>query len=194
MRAKRFVLASVEAVDALAVAVVIPLLPAMAERCGLGVPGAVALIVVPLTAAALAAAWLLRLSERWGRKSVLVATCLVTAEALFVLAWAGDVFMLFMSRLATGVAAGNVLVAEAARRDLQSDDERQPASHPAVTTIALGVGALAGVGLGLLLKGAGTSAVGYTAGAIAVISLFSVLAIVHETVPLSERRRSLRSE
>jgi hypothetical protein len=36
--------------------------------------------------------------------------------------------------------------------------------------------------------------VGYTAGAIAVVSLFSVLVIVRETVPLSERRRSLRSE
>jgi MFS family permease len=176
------VLSSVEFVDALALGILLPVLPAVTVRFALGRAGGAALAVLPFLAALIAATWLGPLSSRWGRKSVLVATCLVSTEALFVLAWAGDVYMLTLSRFATGVAAGNVAVAEAARRDAEG---WEPGARLRPAALSLALGLLAGVLLGVL----GTSAGGYAAGAIAVASLVSVVALLRETLPLTSRGR-----
>ncbi len=187
MRRDDLVLGSVEFADLLAIGLLLPLLPQMARRFGLGVPGAAALVAVPVITALLAAVWLGPLSARWGRKSVLVGTCLVTAEALFVLAWAGDAFMLFMARLATGVAAGNVAVVEASRRDLSREAEAGPSWKPAGWS--LGAGLATGVVIGAVVGGASASAAAYAGGAVAVASLVGVVALLHETLPVSERAR-----
>ena len=182
MRRARFILAFVQFVDVLALGVIVVTIPATAGRFGLAPWAAVAtLLIVPVTAA-LAAPPLRRASDRWGRKPVLVATGLLTAEALFVAAWAADVYMLVLSRLALGVAVADVAVVVAAGTDLV---RHHGAGRERLPFAARGylLGAVGAPLLTFALSPFGYGGPAYGGAVLAVIALIEVVALFEETCP-----------
>jgi DHA1 family tetracycline resistance protein-like MFS transporter len=137
-----------------------------------------------------AAPLLLGASERWGRKPVLVATGLLTAEALFVAAWASDVYMLFVSRVALGIAVADVAVVVAAGADLVRRHGAAP-EPLALGARGYALGLLGGPVLALALSPYGYGVPAYVAAVLAVVALIEVVALFEETRPAQAGGRAL---
>ncbi|MHB8594403.1 MAG: MFS transporter, partial [Acidimicrobiales bacterium] len=112
------------AVDLLGFGIVIPLLPLYARRLGAG-PEAVGLLLAAFSAAQLVAAPVLgRISDRVGRKPVLVVSLIGTALASLLTGVAGSLWLLFVARVVDGASGGSVAVAQAAAADMTSSGDR----------------------------------------------------------------------
>lgn len=111
-------------VDALALTLIIPILPAYGVRLG-GDALAISAVAAAYPLAQLFGAPLMgALSDRFGRKPLLVASLLGSCAGYLVMALAGSVEMLVIARLIDGLSGGNVAVAYAVLADSTEPEER----------------------------------------------------------------------
>jgi DHA1 family tetracycline resistance protein-like MFS transporter len=98
-------------VDLLGFSLILPLLPFYASDFGAN-PTQVGLLVATYAAGQLVGSPVLgRLSDRFGRRPVLLLSILGTFIGFLMLGFATTLWMLFVSRLLDGVTGGNVSVA-----------------------------------------------------------------------------------
>lgn len=90
-----------------------------------------------------------RISDRVGRRPVLLATVVVSAFAQLATGFVGSVVALSAVRFVAGLAAGNISVAQACIADLTSPRERS--RFMILIGVAFGAGFAVGPGLGALL-------------------------------------------
>ena len=93
------------------------------------------------------------LSDRLGRKRVLIGSIFVAAVAHAVFAFSTDLMMMFVARIVAGFAAGNFSVIMAIITDTTSQEER--ARWMGMLGAFVGLGFVAGPALGGLLSGVG---------------------------------------
>lgn len=118
------VLFSVVIIDLIGFGIVLPILPFYADA--FGASGVVLGLVLAIHAAmqfAFAPVWG-RLSDRIGRKPVMVMTMAGSAAALFLLAISDSVVWLFVARALSGLFAANISVATAYVTDVTAESER----------------------------------------------------------------------
>src|SRR4051812_6748486 len=65
-----------------------------------------------------------RLSDKYGRRPMLLISIIGTAVSFFMTAWAPNAFILFLSRALDGLTAGNIPVAFAVISDTTKPEER----------------------------------------------------------------------
>lgn len=111
-------------VDLLGLSIIIPLLPLYAARYG-----ADAFVVGLLSAAYpfmqfIGAPMLGRLSDRFGRRPVLLASQAGTLSGFILLAFANSLPLLFLSRIIDGLSGANIATAQAVVSDVTSDKTR----------------------------------------------------------------------
>lgn len=171
--------------DLLGFGMVLPLLPFYAERYGAS-PFGVAMLFASFSLAqfVFAPIWG-RLSDRVGRRPVLLGSIAgaVAAYALFALARSFTV--LLIARTASGVAAANYSIAQAYIADTTTPDER--ARGMGLLGAAFGLGFVLGPVLGGLAGMLGYAAVPATAGLLAAANFVLAWALVPESLP-PERR------
>src|SRR5579862_4333411 len=135
-------------VDILGLTIILPLLPFYAERLGAS-PVVVGLLVSTYAACQLVAGPLLgQMSDRVGRRPLLLVSQLGTFIGFLILAWAGFavlLWMVFLSRVIDGLTAGNLSLAQAYISDVTRPEER--AKSFGVIGIAFGIGFLIGPGI-----------------------------------------------
>lgn len=95
-----------------------------------------------------------RLSDRIGRRPVIVGSLLGNAVGFLTFAFALNVAMLFAARIITGIAAASVPTAQAYIAD--STDESNRAKGMAIIGLAFGLGLVLGPPIGGLLSSYGT--------------------------------------
>ncbi|WP_395647085.1 MFS transporter [Terricaulis sp.] len=133
-----------------------------------------------------------RLSDRIGRKPVLIIGLLGTAVSYIALAHVETIEAMFAARLASGLMAGNVGAAFAAAADLA--DDRTRARNMGLLGAAFAFGFIAGPALGALLVGAGEPTtedfanVCYMAGSLGFAAAVGALLLFRETLPPESRR------
>jgi DHA1 family tetracycline resistance protein-like MFS transporter len=138
-------------VDLIGFGIIIPLLPFFAEHFGAS-PFQVGLVMASYSAAQLVAAPLWgRISDRVGRRPVLLATLIGMAAGSVALAFTGSLPMLFAVRIATGFMAGNISTAFAYVADITAPETR--ARGMGLVGAAFGLGFIAGPAIGGLLAG-----------------------------------------
>ncbi|MCC7017456.1 MAG: MFS transporter [Rhodospirillales bacterium] len=138
-------------VDLIGFGIIIPLLPFFAEHFGAS-PFQVGLVMASYSAAQLVAAPLWgRLSDRVGRRPVLLATLIGMAAGSVALAFAESLSMLFAVRVMTGFMAGNISAAFAYVADITAPETR--ARGMGLVGAAFGLGFIAGPAIGGLLAG-----------------------------------------
>jgi DHA1 family tetracycline resistance protein-like MFS transporter len=160
-------------VDLLGLSIIIPLLPLYAARFN-----ADALTIGILQAAYpmmqfVGAPLLGRLSDRFGRKPVLVISQLGTLAGFILLGFANSLLLLFVSRIIDGLSGANLSTAQAAIADSTTDKTRTQGLG--LIGAAFGVGFVLGpIAAFLVLAASGQSyqAVAFTA---AFFSLLSIL-------------------
>jgi DHA1 family tetracycline resistance protein-like MFS transporter len=129
-------------VDILGLTIILPLLPFYAERLGAS-PFVVGLLVSIYAFCQLIAGPILgRISDRVGRKPVLLVSQLGTFIGFLILAFSGSLFWIFLARIVDGLTAGNITVAQAYISDVTEPKNRARAFG--IIGVSFGLGFLIG--------------------------------------------------
>jgi multidrug resistance protein len=173
MKGKLTVLMVTAFVDMLGLIIVYPLLPFYATRLGANAAVVGALVAAFSIAQLISApAWGF-MSDRYGRRPAILVGLLVSAVAYVIFAFAGSIWVLFISRIVQGLGGGTIGVVQAYVTDITEGKDRAKALGwlSAVTSL----GAVIGPAIGsLLVKFGGRSAPGLGSAVLcAMVSVFA---------------------
>lgn len=172
-------------VDMVSFSLVLPLLPYYARSFGANATLTGLIFSAYPLAQVLAAPLLGRLSDRWGRKPILVVSIAGTAGALLLLGFSNALWMLVVSRVLDGVTGGNISVAQAYMTDVTSESDRGKAFG--LIGAAFGVGFILGPAISGVLSGFGMHVPPFAAAGLALVNIALVLLILPESLT-AERR------
>jgi DHA1 family tetracycline resistance protein-like MFS transporter len=176
-------------IDLVGFGILIPILPTYAERFGAGGTEVGFLqAIFSLMQFLFAPVWG-RVSDRVGRKPVIVATAVGTSIAYVVFGLADALWLLFVSRAIAGVCGGNIATAQAYIADVTPPEERSRGM--AIIGAAFGLGFTLGPGLAALSQRLGPQAPFFIAAALAALN--AVWAAVAISEPERHRPRVRRS-
>jgi multidrug resistance protein len=119
------------------------------------------------------------LSDRFGRKPILVFSLVGTAVSFVIFGLANSVFVLFAARILDGLTGGNISVAQAMVSDISSPEER--AKNFGILGSAFGFGFVIGPAVGGVLSRFGMQVPFYFAAGIAVIGVLLTIFLLKET-------------
>jgi predicted MFS family arabinose efflux permease len=168
-------------IDLAGFGIILPVIPYYAQSLGAGGLGFGALIGVFSLMQFLATMVLGRLSDRVGRRPVLLVTIVIGAAGYLTFAAAQSYLVLFAARMIAGFAAGNLSVAQAYIADITSPSERSRGMG--LIGAALGLGFIFGPALGGVAAGfGGPSAAGYAAASLCVLNFVSAFFLLRESL------------
>jgi len=167
------------ALDLVGFGIILPVLPLYAERFGAS-PTTVGLLLASFSIAQLlfAPVWG-SVSDRIGRKPVLVLSLVGTAVGSLVTGLAGSLPLLFLGRVIDGMSGASVSVAQASVADLAPPQER--ARLFGLLGAAFGVGFVAGPALGALAALGGPRLPFLVAAGVAGVNAVAALRRLPET-------------
>lgn len=175
-------------IDVLGFGLILPLLPYYATRFGADTV-AIGLLTAAYPAAQIFGGPLLgRLSDRYGRRPILIVSILGTAVSFLILGWANTLWMLFIGRLLDGLTGGNFTVAQSYIADVTTARDR--ARGLGLTGAAFGLGFIIGPAAGGLLSTFGQSVPAFVAAGIALANAVQVFFFLPESLT-PERKASL---
>jgi DHA1 family tetracycline resistance protein-like MFS transporter len=172
-------------VDVLGLTLMLPLLPFYAEHFG-ATPTQAGLLTSVYAACQLVSGPLLgRLSDRTGRKPLLLVSQLGTFLGFLLLGQATTLWMVFVSRIIDGSTAGNLSLAQAYIADVTAPKDR--AKSFAIIGVAFGIGFLVGPGVsGLMAHAFGQRAPVYLAAALSFTSILCTAFLLPKNPPKPE--------
>jgi multidrug resistance protein len=175
-------------IDLVGFGIVIPVLPRYAEHFGaspwqigwlVGIFSLAQFICSPLWG---------QLSDRIGRKPVLIISTIGTALGFFMMGWANTLLILFVARLIDGISGGNIGTAQAYIADISAPEERS--KRMGLIGAAFGLGFIFGPAIGgWTATHYGWGAPMLVAGVMAVVNAILVMAILPESLPPEKRQK-----
>ena len=175
-------------IDLLGFSLILPLLPYYTETFNASAV-VTGLLVASYAAAQLFGAPLLgRLSDRFGRRPILLISISGTFIGFMVLGFANSLWMLFASRIIDGFTGGNLNVAQAYITDIT--DSKNRTRSLGFIGAAFGLGFIIGPVAGGFLSQWGYSIPAFTAAGIALANLFLVSLWLPESLPADMRSNS----
>jgi DHA1 family tetracycline resistance protein-like MFS transporter len=160
--------------------IIIPLLPFYAQTFGAS-PLVIGLLFASFSLSQLVASPILGdLSDRWGRRPVLIFSLLGTVVSFVMLALATSLSMLFAARIVDGLSGGNITTARAYIADITTEENRAKAFG--LLGAAFGLGFIVGPGLGAALSRISYTAPIWAAAAITVVATAVAFLWLPETV------------
>jgi MFS transporter, DHA1 family, tetracycline resistance protein len=131
------------------------------------------------------------LSDRYGRKPMLLLSQLGTLAGFLMLAFSSNLTMLFTSRIVDGIFGGNFPIAKAVIGDVVPPKERS--RHMSNIGVAHVLSSLIGPGLGGLLSQWGILAPGLLSAALTCITISVTLIYLKESNPLERRSHAKKA-
>ena len=173
-------------IDLIGFGIILPILPYYAQRFGARGLEYGALVGVYSVMQFFATAILGRLSDRVGRRPVLLGTMLLNACGYVLFAFAGSYWALFLSRVIGGCAGGNISAAQAYVADITTPAERSRGMG--MIGAAFGIGFVVGPALGGLASHyAGAAAPGLVAMGLSLVNFISAWLILPESLHADHR-------
>jgi MFS family permease len=164
-------------VDVLGLTLMLPLLPLYAEHFGAS-PFVATVLGASYSACQLVSGPILgRISDKVGRKRVLVVSQMGTLAGFLLIGGANALWMLFLGRIIDGLTAGNLSIAQAYISDVTKPENRTRAF--ALIGISFGMGFLIGPALsGVLAHRFGYAAPAYGAAALSFLSIVLTITLL----------------
>ncbi len=179
--------------DVLAMGMVVPVLPSLIAQVG-GVSGAHRTVIFGIFGAVWAVAQLFAspvqgaLSDRFGRRPVILASNLGMGANYILMAVAPNLAWLFVGRVISGVASGSMTAAMAYLADINPPEKR--AASFGLLSAAFGLGFAMGPAIGGLLGAWGPRAPFWAAAALSLLNFLYGTFVLPESLP-RERRAPL---
>jgi MFS transporter, DHA1 family, tetracycline resistance protein len=169
-------------IDLVGFGIVIPVLPYYAEGTKFGAtPTQVGLLFASYSVMQLVFAPVLgRLSDKYGRRPILLMSLLGTAIGFLVLGFATTLWMLFVGRIIDGISGGNISTAQAYIADVTTKENR--AKGMGLIGAAFGLGFVFGPAIGGILSRWGINVPFLFAGGLAFANAILLYFTLPETV------------
>jgi len=169
-------------IDLVGFGIVIPVLPYYAEGTKFGAtPTQVGLLFASYSVMQLVFSPVLgRLSDKYGRRPILLMSLLGTAVGFLVLGFATTLWMLFVGRIIDGISGGNISTAQAYIADVTTKENR--AKGMGLIGAAFGLGFVFGPAIGGILSRWGINVPFLFAGGLALANAILLYLTLPETV------------
>jgi DHA1 family tetracycline resistance protein-like MFS transporter len=168
-------------IELLGYSLILPLLPYYAETFGATATMVGLLGTVNALAQLVAAPTIGRLSDRYGRRPLLIFSIAGTAISFLILGLAGSLFMIFLSRALDGLFGGNVSLARAYIADVTDEENR--ARGLGMVGAAFGLGFIVGPAMGGFLSRFGFQVPALAAAGLSLLNLVAVSLWLPESLP-----------
>jgi DHA1 family tetracycline resistance protein-like MFS transporter len=174
-------------IDMVGFGIVVPVLPLYTERFGaspltigmlLAVYSGMGFIFSPIVGA---------LSDRFGRRSILLLSTIGQATGFFIMGAANSLLWLFVARTIDGIFGANVSTTQAYVADVTPPEDRSRALG--LLGAAFGVGFICGPLTGGVLSQISLSAPFYFAGALAAVNAVLIFFVLPESLPAEDSSR-----
>ena len=173
-------------IDMVGLLIIVPLLPFYAEKLG-GNGLMVGLLISSYAVAQLISAPLWgRVSDRRGRRPALLVGLTASAIAYVIFAYAGSLWLLFLSRIVQGAGGGTVSVIQAYVADATAPHDR--AKSLGWLSAATNAGVVIGPAIGAFTMSAGVHAPGLAAAALCVVNIVFAMRFLTESRDMTEAR------
>src|SRR5512136_2197359 len=174
-------------IDLLGLTIIIPLMPLYAATFGasplvIGLLGAIYPIMQFIGAPVLG-----RLSDRYGRRPILLISQLGTFVGFVILGFANALWMLFLSRIVDGISGANISTAQAYIADVS--DEKNRAKNFGLIGAAFGLGFIIGPAVGGFLSQFGYQVPAFFAAGLSLLSITLTYIMLPEPEHKSGARR-----
>jgi DHA1 family tetracycline resistance protein-like MFS transporter len=175
-------------IDLVGFGIVIPVLPLYASRFDaspvvigmlLGVFSAMQFIFSPILG---------KLSDRVGRRPVLLLSLIGTSAGFMIMGLASTLWMLFLGRIIDGITGGNISTAQAYIADVTSKEQRSRAMG--LIGAAFGLGFIVGPAIGGLLSQVSLAAPFYFAAALAAANAVALYLLLPESLSAEHRSQA----
>jgi multidrug resistance protein len=178
-------------VDLVGFGIVLPLLPLYADRFGAS-GTQIGLLVLSYSAAQLllAPVWG-RLSDRFGRRPILIVGLLGSAVSYLVFSYATSIAVLLISRIMAGVGGANIPVAQAYIADITPPERR--AANMGLIGAAFGLGFIFGPAIGGILAPIGAELPGLAAAGLCGGNALLAIVLLPESLSPEKRRTGRQS-
>jgi multidrug resistance protein len=174
--------------DIVGLTIIIPVAPFIVQRYSPDAFMVTALTGIYAAAQFLAAPALGKISDRVGRKPVLLICILGSAIGYFVFGLAGALWVLFLARAIDGISGGNLSTASAYIADISTPEERP--KNFALIGMAFGMGFIIGPALGGAASQISIDAPAFLAGILALASVALIFFLLPESLPPQQRQRA----
>ncbi|MGC9348979.1 MAG: MFS transporter [Anaerolineae bacterium] len=172
-------------IDLLGYSLILPLLPYYADTFGaslfvvglLGTSNALAQLV--------AAPFIGRLSDRYGRRPLLIFSIVGTVVSFLIFGLANSLIVLFLSRILDGLLGGNISLARAYVTDVTDEENR--ARGLGIIGAAFGLGFIVGPAMGGFLSRYGLEVPAFVAAGLSLINLVAVTLWLPESLAPEDR-------
>jgi DHA1 family tetracycline resistance protein-like MFS transporter len=180
MQKEKLIIMFTVLVDVLGFAIVIPILPFYVTSFGAS-PFTVTLLFASFAFFAfLSSPFLGALSDKVGRRPVLLVSLFSTAIGWFMFAGAQSIVMLFIGRIIDGAAAGNIVIAQSYLVDI-SKNEKERSENLGLIGAVFGVGFMFGPTLGGVLSTVSHAFPFFFAGFLALANTIAAYFFLPET-------------
>jgi DHA1 family tetracycline resistance protein-like MFS transporter len=174
--------------DIVGMSIIFPVAPYIVQRYSGDALMVTMLTVIYAGAQFFAAPALGKISDRVGRRPVLLASVFGSAVGYFIFGIGGALWVLFLSRLIDGITGGNISTASAYIIDVSKPEERT--KNFTLLGMAYGVGFILGPALGGVLGQWSLNAPVYLAGSIFLVSTGLVYFLLPESLPVESLAKS----
>jgi DHA1 family tetracycline resistance protein-like MFS transporter len=167
-------------IDLLGFGIILPLLPYIAEKYQATPLAIGALSAIYSLFQLIAAPILGRLSDRFGRKKMLIVSQLGSAIGYLLLGLAHNLPLLFIARIIDGITGGNISIAQAYIADVTTKENR--ARGMGLIGAAFGLGFIFGPAIGGVLAKFSYAMPAFFAAAVALITVVTTFLFLPETI------------
>ena len=174
--------------DLVGFGIVIPVLPLYAERfgaspfvvgCLLGIYSAMQCFFAPILG---------RLSDRIGRRPVLLVSVIGTSAGFLLMGLANSLWLLFLARVIDGVTGGNISTAQAYIADITPSEQRSRGMG--LIGAAFGLGFIFGPAIGGILSRVSLAAPFLFAACLAAANALAIYWFLPESLPAHRRNQA----
>ena len=177
-------------IDVVGMGIVIPVLPFYVESFGLSAFEMTLLFAVFALFSFFSAPFLGALSDRIGRRPVLILSIASTALGWFIFASAKNPFFLFLGRIVDGIAAGNFPIAQSYISDISKDDKERTANL-GITGATFGIGFIIGPAVGAALGSISPALPFWVVGILATANTVAAYFFLPETHKEMDKKRKI---
>jgi len=177
---KKFIILATVFVDVLGMGIIIPTLPFYVESFGVSAFTVTMLFCIFAFFSFFSAPILGSLSDKYGRRPVMIASIFSTAIGWLVFASATNLWLLFLGRTIDGLAAGNFSTAQGIMTDI-AKDEKERTKNLGMMGAVFGIAFIIGPAIGGLLSNISPTFPFWIVGFMAILNLINVIFNLPET-------------
>jgi len=128
------------------------------------------------------------LSDRYGRRPVLLFSIIGTGIGYLMFGWAGSLLVMYLSRVIDGITGGNIATAQACIADISAPEDR--AKNFGLIGAAFGLGFIIGPAMGGAFSKISLSAPAFAAAGMSLITFAFAWFMLPESLPPEKRTKT----